>query len=136
MDKFLSIEVLEANATRIEDFGYLKHFTEEELDSFKEDIAETSIEINDLEDEKKAIVKEINEKIKKAKEQRREALGRFKDKSEHINEKCFVLIESEERQVGYYNPKGELVHTRATLPSEAQTNFLRLVADAKTGTND
>ena len=88
MDKFLSIEVLEANATRIEDFGYLKHFTEEELDSFKEDIAETSIEINDLEDEKKGNRKRDQRKrSKKAKEQRREALGRFKDKSEHINEK-------------------------------------------------
>ena len=101
MDKFVKVDILEANATRIEDFGYPKYFSEEELESFKEDIAELSIEISDLEDEKKALVKGINEQIKKAKETRRESLNRFKNKSEFNNEKCYVLIESEQRKVGY-----------------------------------
>lgn len=138
MDKFVKVDILEANATRVEDFGYPKYFNEEELESFKEDIAELSIEISDLEDEKKALVKEINDRIKKAKESRRESLTRFKNKSEFINEKCYVLTEAEQRKVGYYNQKGDLVHTRPTLPSEVQTipGFMKIVDIKKTGTND
>ena len=60
MDKFLGQEqpeedrwqFIQDNADAIEEIGYTHRFTPEELAQKKESLAETSIEINDIEEER------------------------------------------------------------------------------------
>lgn len=64
MDKFLGQEIpekdrwqfLQGNADAVEEIGYTHRFTPDELAQKKESLAETSIQINDIEIE---VIKEI-----------------------------------------------------------------------------
>lgn len=62
MEKFLGIEYpegksredfLEANCDAIEEIGYTRRFTSEELLKKKDSLSELAIEINDIEEEKR-----------------------------------------------------------------------------------
>ena len=67
MDKFLGQEIKEEerwqflmdNADAIEQIGYMHRFSPEELAQKKELLAEVSIQINDIEDEKKEAMKMV-----------------------------------------------------------------------------
>lgn len=71
MDKFLGQEqpeedrwqFIQDNADAIEEIGYTHRFTPEELAQKKESLAETSIEINDIEEEKKEVMQEYKKQL-------------------------------------------------------------------------
>ena len=130
MDKFLGQEqpeedrwqFIQDNADAIEEIGYTHRFTPEELAQKKESLAETSIEINDIEEELEPLVskkKQLLEHIKKGSE--------FRE-----NEQCAKILYHDERMVGYYNKLGELVYSRPIMPQEMQKTIFK---NLKTGTN-
>ena len=95
------------NCDAVEEKGYMKPFTPEELARMKESLSETDIEINDIEEEKKA---------------------------EFVTERCFKFIDQEAREVGYYNENGDLIESRPAYSEELQTTLFQI--GRKTGTNN
>lgn len=122
--------ILESSADRIEDFSYTKPFTPEQIRVFKDELSTTMIDLNALEDELNAIKDTFKGKMKPLKTQTRTLLTNIKNKSEFVNEKCYVVYEGNE--AGYYNSEGELVYQRPLLPGEKQ----RTIFSLKTGTNE
>jgi hypothetical protein len=55
--------MLSDNAESIEEIGYMKPFTEEEILFMKDDLAEVSIDINEIEIEKKEVAAEFKHKL-------------------------------------------------------------------------
>lgn len=142
MDKFLGQEqpeedrwqFIQDNADAIEEIGYTHRFTPEELTQKKESLAETSIEINDIEEEKKEVMQEYKKQLEPLLKQKKQLLEHIKKGSEfRENEQCAKILYHDERMVGYYNKLGELVYSRPIMPQEMQKTIFKTL---KTGTND
>lgn len=127
-------EFLKDNADAVENFGYTKRFSADELNQKKEALANYSIEINDIEEEKKDKMDTFKERLKFPNEQKKLLLGQIKESAEFVKEDCAKFIDHEERLVGYYNSLGELVSTRPIMPQEMQKTTFSI--NRKTGTND
>jgi len=123
---------LKDNCDKVEEKGYMKFFTPEELQGHKENLAELSIQIDQVEDEKKESVRYFKEKLDPMKKQRSETVKNIREKSEYVREECYKFIDREERQTGYYNSEGDLIELRPATADELQMNIFNL----KTGTNN
>lgn len=142
MDKFLGQDVPEEqrwqvisdSADAIEQIGYTRRFTSEELNQKKESLANYSIEINDIEEEKKDAMDVFKDRLKFPSEQKKLLLGQIKESAEFVKEDCAKIIDHESRLVGFYNKLGELVYTRPIMPQEMQKTTFSITR--KTGTED
>lgn len=143
MDKFLGQDTpekdrwqfLQDNADAVEEIGYTRRFSSEELAQKKESLAETSIRINDIEIEKKEVLEEYKEQLKPLGEEKKTLLENIKNGSEYVKgEKCAKILFHDEKMAGYYNKLGELVYSRPIMPQEMQKTTFSI--NRKTGTND
>lgn len=143
MDNFLGTEYpegksreefLEANCDAIENIGYTRRFTSDELLKKKDTLSELAIEINDIEEEKKDAMSLFKERLKPLNEEKTKLLSDLKNKSEYVNAPCYKIIDDENREVGFYNNLGELVYSRPIQPQEMQKTIMSI--SRKTGTND
>lgn len=142
MDKFLGQEIpekdrwlfLKDNADAVEEVGYTHRFTPDELAQKKESLAETSIQINDIETEKKDVMEDFKQQLKPLNETKQILLENIKKGSEYVeNEECAKILYHEEKMVGYYNKLGELVYSRPIMPQEMQKTIFNM--NRKTGTD-
>ena len=127
------IEFLRANCDKVEDKGYLKRFTEEELQDLKEDLSENSIQINDLEIEKTQTMSAFKDSLKPLRERKKAILINLKQKAVFTTEQCFKMIDHEAREVGYYNADGDLIDSRQASGDELQGTIFQAV---RTGTHN
>jgi hypothetical protein len=143
MDKFLGQDVpekgrwqfLEDNADAVEKIGYTHRFSPNELAQKKESLAEVSININDIETEKKEAMSDFKDRLKPLNEQRGELLDNIKKGSEFVeNEECVKILYHDEKMAGYYNKLGELVYSRPIMPQEMQKTIFSITR--KTGTEN
>ncbi|MDR1373163.1 MAG: hypothetical protein LBJ17_08655 [Dysgonamonadaceae bacterium] len=125
---------LKDNCEKVENKGYMKQFTPEQLQGYKEDLAELSIEIEEIEDEKKASAKHFKSVLDPKIEHRRDLVSSIKKKAKYVNELCYKFIDRENRETGYYNADGDLIELRSSTADELQATIF--AALGKTGTND
>lgn len=133
------IQRLKDNADKIEIKGYMKPFDENQIGQYKDCLAETSIQLNDLAEEKKEFLAEIKEKVKPLESDRKKILKDIKQRSAFVEEQCYMFIDHDRGEVGYYNANGDLVDSRGIRPEERQkTVFQANTAfdDTRTGTNN
>jgi dynactin complex subunit len=124
---------LHDNADSIEEKGYMKRFTPEELLQMKERLSETAIKINDIEEEKKEVMSEFKDRLKPLEDDKKSLLTGLKNKAEHITERCFKFVDMEAREVGFYNEDGDLIESRPAYADELQGNIFQM---ARTGTEN
>lgn len=143
MEKFLGQELpeesrwqfLRDNADAVEQIGYTHRFTPDELSQKKESLAEISIQINDIEVEKKEVMEDFKERLKEPSKTKSKLLENIKKGAEYIeNEECVKILYHEEKMAGYYNKIGELVYSRPIMPQEMQKTVFSI--NRKTGTED
>ena len=115
----------------VEEISYSRMFTPEELAKQREILTEASIELNDIEDAKKAAMDGFKEQAKPYIEQRNTAIKNLKSKSEVVVETCFKYVDKETRMVGFYNANGDLVSSRPAFQDELQKTVF---AEMRTGT--
>lgn len=141
MDKFLGQDIpeqerwqfLQDNADEVEEIGYTHRFTPVELAQKKESLAEVSIQLNDIELEKKEAMENFKERMKPLNEEKQQLLDHIKKGSEfRRDEKCAKILFHEEKMAGFYNKLGELVYSRPIMPQEMQKTMFSI--NRKTGT--
>ena len=142
MDKHLGLEFpegderrkfLEANCDKVEEHGYMRRFSPDEIDEKKTMLAEISIKIHELEQEKKRVMAEFKAEMKEPKEQKISFLTDLKQKAEMVNELCYKFIYQEEKMAAYYSKDGELISSRPLFPEEKQGTIFQM---QRTGTHD
>jgi hypothetical protein len=133
MDKFIERHLLKDNCDAIEEVGYTRRFTPEELNQRKEELADVSISISEIEAEKKDADADFKYRRKPHDERKAILLEQLKNKSEFVREDCYKFIIHEERLAGFYNSDGELVSSRPIMPQEMQKTIF---GQMRTGTND
>ena len=142
MDKFLGQEIpeenrksfLNDNCDSVETIGYTRHFSPDELNQKREELAEVSIKIAEIEEAKKEAMSSFKEQLKPFEENKKTLLNELKHKSEYVNDECFKFIDHEERMVGYYDKYGVLVSSRPIMPQEMQKTVFSI--NRKTGTDN
>ena len=127
------MDFLKSNCDTVEDLSYMKRFTPEQITTMKNTLATTSIEINDIEVEKKEAMKAYKDSLKPLIDGKKELLKNIKQKAELVNEICYKFVDQELRLTGYYNSEGNLVSARPISPDEMQTTIFQI---KKTGTHD
>ena len=126
------INFLRDNCDAVEDLGYTKQLPNEEIEALKDRLVENNIQLRDVRADKKAANKEFNDQIKQLEESNDEVTGKLKAKSEFVTEACFKFVDTETREVGYYNREGLLVYCRPGRPEEMQKSMFSPVL--RTGT--
>lgn len=77
---------LKDNCDGCEQKGYMKPYSPEELQGHKEKLANVSIEIEELENEKKEAMEIFKGKLKPLQEQRKQMVSNIKAKAEYVTE--------------------------------------------------
>lgn len=126
------VEFLESNSNAVEKKGYMKRFSPEEIEQMRIELADVSIKINDINEEKADAMKAFKETLKPLFESMNELLHNIKTKSVFVEEKCFKIVDLEAHRTGYYNSEGYLVEERPSTPDEMQLNIFSI----KTGTDN
>ena len=126
------IDFLRDNCDAVEDLGYTKQLPNEEIEALKDRLVENNIQLRDVRADKKAANKEFNDQIKQLEESNDEVTGKLKAKSEFVTEACFKFVDTETREVCYYNREGLLVYCRPGRPEEMQKSMFSPVL--RTGT--
>lgn len=83
---------LKDNCDNVEEKGYMKSYSPEELQGHKENLANLSIEISEIEEEKKLQDAHFKGQLKPLKEQRQQMVSNIKSKAEYVKEVCFILL--------------------------------------------
>ena len=148
MDKHLGKDIenlvareafLKDNCDKVEEKGYMKPYTPEELQQRKEELANASIEIAEIEQEAKEAAAHYKGRLKPLKEARANIVSNIKAKAEYVKELCYKFVDQEARETGYYNREGDLIESRPATADEMQPTLFAVrsfnQAD-KTGTND
>lgn len=133
-DERQRVSFLKDNCDSVEEKGYMKSYTPEQIQAMKEQLAETSIKINDIETEKKEVVKEFKARVDPLIDERKELLKGIKEKAEYTKEICYKFVDTDEKMVGFYNADGDLIESRPASPDELQGTIFQI--NRKTGTND
>lgn len=125
---------LKDNCDKVEEKGYMKPYTPEELQGHKENLANVSIEIAEIEAEKKAQDAYYKGQLKPLNEQRSQMVSNIKSKSEYVKEICYKFVDQEAKETGFYNSDGDLIESRPATADELQPTIFSMAR--KTGTND
>lgn len=148
MDKYLGKDIenlvareafLKDNCDKVEEKGYMKPYTPEELQQCKEELANASIEIAEIEQEAKEAAAHYKGKLKPLKETRARMVGDIKSKSEYVKELCYKFVDQEARETGYYNKEGDLIESRPATADELQITLFGVIRNQesqKTGTDN
>jgi hypothetical protein len=125
-------QLLRDNCDRLEAVTYMKPFGSNDLDQFKDELSSIAIEISKIEEDKKAAAESYNAELKPLKAEYKRLLTDIRLKSTEVKEDCFVMVDHENKMVGYYNAKGHLVQSRPARAQELQSTIFSV---NRTGTN-
>lgn len=117
---------LEDNADAVEEKGYMKAYTPEELQGHKESLANTMIAISALEDELAGIRAEYKGKLKPLQEKKQQMVANIKAKAEYVTENCYKFVDRDARMTEYYNADGDMIEARPSTADELQLNMFAI----------
>jgi hypothetical protein len=116
-------QFLSDNCDIVEEKGYMKPFSAEKMQSNKEDLANVSIKISEIESDMKTTMAEYKGQLKPLKEKCQQLVRDIRSKAEYVIGDCYRMTDQEARMTGYYNGDGDLIEERPALAEEMQTNI-------------
>lgn len=131
------LQMLKDNCERaIDDYGYDKPLDKDQLKAVKDRLSSASVSLHDVQEEKKEVDKEYNDKIKDYKASIADAVKQLKTRTTYTCEQCFEFIDHDEKRVGIYNRDGLLIEERPATLKELREPRNMFADNRKTGTND
>lgn len=127
-------QYLADNADSVVKKTYMQRYTPEELQARKEELANVSISINDIEAEKKEAMKEFNERLDPLTEQRTILIGDIRRKAKEVTGDCYCFVSEEERMTYVISENGDCIEARPCTADELQKTVFQPIR--KTGTED
>jgi hypothetical protein len=108
-------------ADKIEPFSYMKAFSENELETMKNELVKNSIFLKTEEDDFEVIRAEYKERIKPVKKETGSLIRSLHEKAQVVTEDCFVEYDHDTNTAKYFSPStGDLVYTRPLYANEMQ----------------
>ena len=128
-------QYLADNADSVVEKTYMRRFTPEELQSRKEELANVSISINDIENEKKAALDEFKARLKPLAEKRGLLIEDIRKKAETVTGNCYCFVVEEERMTYVINEDGDCIEAPPCTADELQKTVFQPMR-LKTGTEN
>lgn len=125
---------LKDNADSVVEKSYMRSFSPEEMQSHKEELANTDIQINDIEQELKRIKDEYKERLKPLQEKHAELIDNIRKKAVLVHGICYAFVVEEERTTYIINEDGDCIESRPCTADEMQKTVFQPLR--KTGTED
>ena len=119
-------QLLIDNADDVVEMSYHKSFDSDQLANRKEDLVNTSIKIAELEKDIADYRAQVNEELKPLKKQRNQLISDLKSKGEDVFEKCYKMVNTEEKVAEFYNAEGYCIMTRPATREELSPNIFRM----------
>ena len=119
------------NADEVVEMSYSKSFDADELAKKKTELAEKSIKINDLNEAIKDYKEMVGLELKPLKEEVKNLLGDIKAKSRIVTEKCYKIVDEDERMACFYNAEGVLVSSRPATKEELSPTIFKEMRKAE-----
>jgi len=119
-------QLLIDNCDEVVEMSYHKSFDSDQLANRKEDLVNTSIKIAELEKDIADYRAHVNEELKPLKKQRDQLISDLKSKGEDVFEKCYKMVNTEEKVAEFYNAEGYCIMTRPATREELSPNIFRM----------
>lgn len=127
-------QILRDSCDQIEEKHYTRKFEQPEINERREELAEVSIQINNLSQELKEVNADYKGRIKPKEERRGRILDELKAGGEYVKGECYKFIDPEEGKVAWYTPEGYLLEERDIKPEERQRTAFQTLR--RTGTDN
>lgn len=119
-------QLLLDNADEVVEMSYHKAFDEDQMATRKEELVQSSIKIAELEKDIADYRAQVNEELKPLKKQRDQLISDLKSKGEDVFEKCYKMVNTEEKVAEFYNAEGYCIMTRPATREELSPNLFRM----------
>lgn len=126
MEKQSLKDTLESVAYNVDEGNYTIELTDEMLNGKREELAEISIKIHELEETKKNLMAEMKALLKEPTEIKHELLTVIKHKSEFRNGTLFYVDDQDDNRMYKFNDEGICVESRPLRKEERQTKIKTL----------
>ena len=127
------INVMRDTADGIEEGGYVRELTDEEITNRNEELVQVCIDLKRKNDEKKDWMDSWKSEVKPMTIRQDTLITELKTRQIEMDGKLFLMANHDNGMMEYYDEQGELVRSRRLKPEEKRGNVFR---PAKTGTND
>ena len=118
------LQMLSDSCDKVEEFSYEKEFTNQDVEQFRAELSDVSIEISQIEQELAKVKKVFTEKMKPLKVKFREKLENIQYRARMVKENAYVFVDHTNNKVGYYNTEGKLIHKRLLNINEHQKTIM------------
>lgn len=125
---------LKDNCDAVENKGYMKKFTPEQMQGHKEELANISIKMSEIDAQKKESDAYFKGEMKPLKEKRTNIIANIKQKAKYVKEVCYKFVDQDAKETGFYNADGDLVELRPATADELQPTLFSITR--KTGTDN
>ena len=126
------IQIMQQNASKIEETTYLKALTPDELDIKRESLTDNAIALNDFQEEMRKAMSGFKSKMKPLADANKELLRQIKTRQEEIEGTLYYMADYDNGIMECYNDQGEFISSRRLRPDEKQGNLYAI----KSGTNN
>ena len=132
------LQMLQDNCSKVlEDYGYNKPLSQEQFKAIKDKLSSASVSLHDVQEEKKAVDAGYAEQIKSLKGIIADQVRQLKTRSTYTCERCFEVIDYDEKKVGVYTKEGVLIEERAATLMELREPKNMFASELKkTGTHN
>ena len=111
---------LHDNCDDVQEMSYDKSFTATEMSEIKDQLADESIKLFDVEAEFKEVKQTYTDQMSPMKQAIKLSIGYLKTGKRLVTEPCFKFVDRDNKETGYYNEDGELVYSRPSNMDEMQ----------------
>lgn len=131
------LQMLKDNCNKmLEEYGYEKPLSKDQLKTLKDKLSSASVNLHDVQEEKKEADKGYNDQIKDLKGTIADSVKQLKTRTTYTCELCFEFLFRDERKIGVYNKDGVLIEERPASLKELREPDDMFRQQIKTGTNN
>lgn len=123
-------QLLIDNCDEVVEMSYHKAFDEDQMATRKEELVQSSIKIAELEKQIADYRAEVNEELKPLRKTRDKLISDLKSKGEDVFEKCYKMVNTDDKVAEFYNADGYCIMTRPATRDELSPNLFRMSKEA------
>lgn len=126
-------QILKDSCDQIVEKHYTRKFSQDETNEKQKELADVSIQTNQLHEELKEIQADYKGRIKPMDERKGRILDELKSGGEFVKGEAYKFVDAEIGKTGYYSPEGYLIEEREINTEERQRTAFQAL---RTGTNN
>lgn len=124
-------QILKDSCDQIVERSYTKKFDQPQINQRRAELANVSIQLQELDEDFANVRVEYKNKIKPLQERRGKILDELKAGGEWVHGECYKFVDEEEGKTAFYTPEGYKLEERTMTAEERQRNVFRAIRGDK-----